>query len=57
MDDCIYTDLTLIKTCNIAIKDGNKTTTTTQKAVTCYFVHALNAHTFQSEQHLTQLIF
>ena len=58
MDDCIYTDLTLIKTCNIAMKDGNKTTTTTEKSVTlCCFVHALNVHTFQSEQNLTQLIF
>ena len=58
MDDCIYANLTLIKTRNIAMKDGNKTTTTTEKAVTlCYFVHALNAHAFESEQNLTQLIF
>ena len=45
MDYCIYADLTLIKTRNIAMKDGNKTTTTTEKAVTLSsFVHALNAH-------------
>ena len=40
------------------MEDGNKTTVITEKAVTlCYFVHALNAHTLQSEQNLTQLIF
>ena len=40
------------------MKDGNKTTVITENAVTlCYFAHALNAHTLQSEQNLTQLIF
>lgn len=40
MDDCIYANLTLIKTHNIAMRDGKKTTATTEKAETlCDFAH------------------